>query len=128
MQLITTLYYFEHYIFLLKEKTLQKVLKTIRNIDIKYRIAYFRILFFLFFFEKWKMGNQKLGHLGNLWNIIPIFLMSEFSMLPNIQNWKLRFKKKWKKISEIFEFSTWPDLGALATVYCQPNLVWYINS
>ena len=31
-------------LFLLKEKTLQKPLKTIHNIDIKYEIAYFRIL------------------------------------------------------------------------------------
>ena len=42
------------------------------------------------------MANQKLGNLGNLGNIIPSFLMSEFSLLPYSQSQKP--EKKWGKI------------------------------
>ena len=58
-----------------------KALKTIHNIDIKYGIAYFRILK-KSFLKNEKMANRKLGNLRNLGNIIPSFPISELSILP----------------------------------------------
>ena len=43
------------------------------------------------------MANQTLGNLGNLRNIIPRFLISEFSILAVGKNRKLGFKKIGKK-------------------------------
>ena len=57
-------------------------MKTIPNIDIKYGIAYFRILKKKK--KKEKMANRKLAkveNLGNLEKTIPSFLISEFSIL-----------------------------------------------
>ena len=51
-----------------------------------------------------KVANRKLENLGNLWNIIPSFLISKFSILPYSQNRVSEFSE----ISECSEFSTWP--------------------
>ena len=56
------------------------------------------------------MTNRRLGNLGNLGDIIPSFLISEFSILAVGQNQKPEFKNLDKKISEVSEFSTWPFL------------------
>ena len=47
--------------------------------------------------ENEKVANRKLGNLGNLGNIIPSFLISEFSILPFSQNRKIGFKNLGKK-------------------------------
>ena len=56
------------------------------------------------------MTNRRLGNLGNLGDIIPSFLISEFSILAVGQNQKPEFKNLDKKISEVSEFSTWSFL------------------
>ena len=53
-------------------------MKTKRNIDRKYGIAYCRKLKKKKFLKNEKVANQKLGNLGN---IIPSFLISKFSKL-----------------------------------------------
>ena len=92
---------------MLKEKALQKSLKTIHNIDIKYGIAYFRILKKIV-----KMANRKsenLGNLRNLGNIIPIFLISEFSVLPYSKNRKLGYKYLGKIFPRFPRFPRFPS-------------------
>ena len=85
-----------------------KALKTIHKIDIKYGIAYFRILK-KSFLKNEKMANRKLGslrNLGNLGNIIPSFPISEFSILPWSQNRKLGFKNLGKKCPRFPRFQS----------------------
>ena len=72
---------------------------------------YFRILK-IFFFEKTKNGNRKLGKvgdLGNLGKIIPSFLISEFSILPYSQNKKLGFEILVKKFLRFPRFPRFPS-------------------
>ena len=59
------------------------------------------------------MANQKLGNLENLGNIIPSFLMSEFSLLPYSQNRKLekKMEKNLNKISEISDIFEVPEFS-----------------
>ena len=91
--LITTWSYFEHYIFLLKEKTIQKALKTIRNIDIKYQIAYCRILTKNFF--------EKISEI-----LFQAFLFLSFRFCPTAQ-----IENSDLKISEnsfwVFDLANW---------------------
>ena len=58
--------------------------------------------------EKWKNGKSKTQKSQNLGNIIPSFLMSEFSILPYSRNCKLRFKKfpRFPRFSRFLSF--WP--------------------
>ena len=53
------------------------------------------------------MANRKLGNLenlGNLGNVIPSFLIAEFSILPYSQNGKLGFKNLGKKFPRFPRF------------------------
>ena len=80
-------------------------MKTIPNIDIKYGIAYFRILKKKK--KKEKMANWKLAkveNLGNLEKTIPSFLISEFSILLYSQSRKVGFKNNGKKIPRFPSF------------------------
>ena len=84
-------------------------MKTIHNIDIKYGIAYFRIFKKKFFLRNEKMTNRKLGNLGNLGNIIPSFLISEFSILPYSKNRKLGYKYLGKTFPTFPRFLRFPS-------------------
>ena len=84
---------------------------------------YFRILKKIFF-EKSKNGNRKLrkvGDLGNLGKIIPSFLISEFSILPNSQNRKLEFKNLGKKFPRFPRFPKFPSFPP------GPFCLWFPN-
>ena len=97
----------------------QKALKTIHNIDIKKTepptLEYWKNIFL----KNEKMANQKLR---NLRNIIPSFLISEFSILPYSQNQKFGFKNLRKKFPRFPGFSRfpsfWPGLFFARSPYC----------
>ena len=58
------------------------------------------------------MANRKLGKIGkvgNLGKIIPSFLISEFSILPDSQNRKLGFKNLGKKFPRFPRFPRFPS-------------------
>ena len=59
-----------------------------------------------------KVANRKLGKVGNLGNlrkVIPSFLISEFSILPYSQNWKIGYKNLGKRFPRFPKFlSFWP--------------------
>ena len=79
------------------------------RLSLYFRILnFFYFLFFLFIFLKnEKMANRKLGKVGNLGNlgeIIPSFLISEFSILPYSQNRKLGFEILGKKFPRFPRF------------------------
>ena len=59
-----------------------------------------------------KMANRKLGKVGNLGNlgeIIPSFLISEFSILPYSQNRKLGFEILAEKFPRLLRFPRFPS-------------------
>ena len=60
--------------------------------------------------ENEKVANRKLEKVGNLGKVIPSFLISEFSILPYSQNWKLRFKNLRKKYPRFPRFPKFPRL------------------
>ena len=60
--------------------------------------------------ENEKVANRKLEKVGNLGKVIPSFLISEFSILPYSQNWKLRFKNLRKKYLRFPRFPKFPRL------------------
>ena len=93
---------------MLKKKSLQKALKTIHNIDIIYGIAYFRIQK-KFFLKNEEMENRKIGNLGYIGSFVPIFLMSDFSILSYSRNRKLGFKERGKKIPRFPRLSRFPN-------------------
>ena len=67
------------------------------------------------YLKKIFLKNEQVAYrkIKNLGNIVPSFLMPDFSIFPYSRNRKLGFKKLGKKVSEIseiskvFEFSTW---------------------
>ena len=67
--------------------------------------------------ENEKVANQKLGKVGNLENLGKVILISEFSILPNSQNRKLRFKNLGKKFPRFPRFPRFPSFqpGHLST-------------
>ena len=87
-----------------RKKYVKRLLKTKHNIDIKYGIAYCRILKRKSFLKNEKVADRKLGNLRNLGNIIPSFLVSEFSVLPYSQDRKLGFKNLGKKFPRFPRF------------------------
>ena len=109
-----------YYVFCLKELLytgFRLALKTIYNIDIKYGIAYFRILKKIFLKNE-KMANQKLGNLGNLGNIIP-----SFRFYPTA-----KIKSSDLKISEIF-FRDFRDFRCFRVFDLAPpnSLFWQVS-
>ena len=61
------------------------------------------------FLKNEKMANQKIGNLGYIGSFVPIFLMSDFSILSYSRNRKLGFKKRGKKIPRFPRFSRFPN-------------------
>ena len=92
MVIFWTLYFF-------REKTLQKALKTIHDIDIKYQIAYFRILKKLFF-EKWKnvksktQKPQKSQKSRKYYSEFSYFRVFNFALQPKSKNLDLKILEK----------------------------------
>ena len=76
--------------------------------------------------ENEKVANQKLGNLGNpgnLRNIIPSFLISEFLVLPYSQNRKLGFKnldkEKFRDLRGFRVFNLASKIGMYRLLYIQ---------